>query len=106
MDVQRLERSLGVAIRPASTVQGAIKVGQRPSGSFLEVPFRVIAGRRDGPVLWLQACIHGDEYDGAVAAARVGQAISPDRLSGTIIVVPVLNISAYENRRRTSPIDD
>lgn len=85
--------------------EGWLEVGRRTDSTPLETPVILINGGEDGPALWIQAAMHGDEFDGTIAIWRVLEAIDPAKLRGALIIFPILNISAFEARQRVSPID-
>lgn len=84
---------------------GWLHLGHRPDNSPIQTPIILINGGEDGPALWIQAGIHGDEYDGTVAIWRSLELVDPSTLRGTLILFPALNISAYQASARVSPID-
>ena len=53
----------------------------------------------------LTAGIHGDEYEGPKALHDLAKALDPARLAGTVLVVPIAHLAAFEAGTRTSPID-
>lgn len=65
----------------------------------------VAAGEHPGPVLWVQACLHGDEPHAALLARSIVAAIDRKRLRGTVLAVPVGNPPAFRKRQRVSPMD-
>lgn len=65
----------------------------------------VLNGSRDGPVFWVQGCLHGPEQIGPYAIRSFLEAISPSDVSGTIIATPVVNGAAFNNKQRESPLD-
>ena len=73
-------------------------------GSF--IPITIINGTKPGPVLTLNAGIHGTEYVPVIALQRIRQEIDPDELSGTLILVHVANIPSFQGRDvYSNPID-
>jgi predicted deacylase len=48
---------------------------------------------------------HGDEGFGVLAVARIGTAVDPATLSGTVIAIPIANAAAFESGRHHSPLD-
>jgi len=58
------------------------------------VPCFVAKGSGDGPTVLITAGIHGAEYASIAAAHRLAQ-IAPATLQGTLIVVPIVNVSAF-----------
>jgi predicted deacylase len=80
---------------PGQTARGAIEV---PAGSdaALSIPVVVVNGARPGPVLALLAGAHGTEYASIIALEQLGATIDASTLSGTVIVVPVLNLPSFQ----------
>ena len=84
---------------------GAIEV---PAGvdALLTIPLVVANGAKPGPVLALVSGLHGTEYSSIIALERVIERIDPARLSGTIIIVPLVNINSFEQKvPHVNPID-
>jgi len=71
----------------------------------VEVPVIIIRGSTDGPTLLLTGGVHGDEYEGPAAVQRFMRMLDPSELKGTIIGIPVVNVSAWRNRSRFSATD-
>ena len=82
-----------------------ISVCQRAGGGFWSLPVLIIRGDRPGPRLSILGGIHGDEYDGPEVIHRLFERLSVTELCGTVVMVPVCNVPAYEACRRISPID-
>jgi predicted deacylase len=80
---------------PGQTARGAIEV---PAGSdaALSIPVIVVNGARPGPVLALLAGAHGTEYASIVALQQLAGTIDASTLSGTVIVVPLLNVPSFQ----------
>ncbi len=59
--------------------------------------FRIVekVGSKDGPHLLVTAAVHGDEYEGVEALRRLIREVDPERLTGRLTVVPVVNESAH-----------
>lgn len=58
-----------------------------------------------GPTALLTGGNHGDEYEGPTALLDLANRLDPARVSGRIIVVPMMNYPAFCAGTRTSPID-
>ncbi|MEX2154465.1 MAG: succinylglutamate desuccinylase/aspartoacylase family protein [Gemmatimonadaceae bacterium] len=88
------------------TAYGNIAVpSARDSG--LNIPVAVINGARPGKVVAFVAGSHGTEYASIVALQRLIPRIDARRLSGTVIVVPLINIASIEQMRvHTNPVDE
>ena len=77
------------------TATGAIEV---PSGSdaALSIPVAVVHGAKAGPVLALLAGAHGTEYASIIALEKLIAEIDPAQLTGTVIIVPLLNVPSFQ----------
>ena len=53
----------------------------------------------------MTAAVHGDEYEGVEAIPQIYARVSPAELQGTLLLVPVCNVPAYETSQRSSPVD-
>ena len=58
-----------------------------------------------GPTALLTGGNHGDEYEGPTALLDLVNRIDPARVSGRVIVVPMMNYPAFCAGTRTSPLD-
>ncbi|HEY2906090.1 MAG TPA: M14 family metallopeptidase [Vicinamibacterales bacterium] len=74
---------------------GAIKV---PAGSDAgyDIPVAVIHGAKPGPVLAVVAGSHGSEYASIIAVEDLIGSVNPATVSGTLILVPIVNIASFE----------
>lgn len=62
------------------------------------IPFFVICGRNDGPILAITAGIHGTEYASIEAALRLGRMLQPEDIHGTIAILPISNMPSFKKR--------
>lgn len=62
------------------------------------IPVTVINGKAPGKVLALVAGVHGYEYPPILSLYRLKQKISPQTLSGTIIMVHIANRPGFQKR--------
>ncbi|MEK9820549.1 MAG: succinylglutamate desuccinylase/aspartoacylase family protein [Gammaproteobacteria bacterium] len=69
----------------------------------LAIPIHVIHGRRDGPVLFVSAAVHGDEILGVEIIRRLLASKQLSRLRGTLVAAPVVNIFGFLNQSRYLP---
>src|SRR5258706_4934482 len=74
---------------------GALNV---PAGSDAgyDIAVAVLHGARPGPVLAVVSGAHGTEYASIVAVERLIDAVDPAQLSGTLILVPIVNVPSFE----------
>jgi predicted deacylase len=70
-------------------------------------PVITIAGSRPGPVLFVNAGVHGAEYPAIESVIQLSQLLEPDELSGTVVLLPVLNLPAFRQRSMfVCPVDN
>ncbi len=85
--------------------RGHLVVGTLASGREISIPYLRHDGAADGPCLWINAAVHGDEINGVMAALDFYKAVEKRQLSGSIIVTPVSNVLALDERRKTTFLD-
>ena len=69
------------------------------------IPINVIKGFEPGITLLVMAAVHGDEYEGVMTAIRLFRRLTPEDIRGTLVIIPVANMSAYLHGTRTSGAD-
>jgi len=67
------------------------------------IPVEVIRGKKDGPVLFVSAAIHGDEINGVKIIINLLKNKRLKSLKGTLIVVPILNTFGFNTKSRYLP---
>jgi len=99
--------SLGTAsAAPGESDIGRLDVGETRDGSSVGLPVAVINGADDGKRLYLQAVSDGDELNGLGVIRRVVPQLDPARLSGSILVVGIVNYHGFQVAEHRNPIDD
>ena len=89
--------------------------GQKASG-YLEIPAGVdpgtnipvvvVNGAKPGPVIALVSGAHGTEYASIVALEKLIAELDPSQLSGTVIVLPLVNVASFEQKiPHLNPVD-
>ena len=63
----------------------------------IDIPFTVIEGVTPGPCLVVTAGVHASEYCSIEAAVRLQQT-RPDKLKGTLVILPILNVQGFKKR--------
>lgn len=98
--------SLGdVSALPGQKARGVWRVAALGDGSYFEIPVMICCGASEGPVLWAQGCIHGDEYACAVGIGDAYRSVDPALLRGALLAIPVLNVGGFLAQARCSPVD-
>jgi predicted deacylase len=88
----------GVSAAPGGAASGAIAVAARGGDAGASIPFTIIRGRTDGPVLALVAGTHGAEYVPIIALQRMRASLNAAGLRGTVIMVHVANMPSFLGR--------
>ncbi|MCC6453863.1 MAG: succinylglutamate desuccinylase/aspartoacylase family protein [Caldilineaceae bacterium] len=84
---------------------GWMQVAPRVDGGMWRLPVLSVRGSKPGPTLVVLGAVHGDEYEGVEAIPQAFAEIDPAVLNGTLVMVPVCNLPAYEAALRSSPVD-
>lgn len=90
---------------PGQTATGYIEV---PAGvdAATEIPVVVVHGAKPGPVLAIVAGSHGTEYASIIAVERLIQRLDAQEISGTVILVPLVNVNSFEQKvPHLNPVD-
>lgn len=66
-------------------------------------PVLVVNGKSPGPTLCLTAAVHGDELNGIEMVRRVMHDLNPQKLSGAVIGVPIVNLQGFRRGSRYLP---
>ena len=90
-------------VEPGKRAAIDIPVSRDAADSVVSLPVRVIHGKKEGPVLFVSAAVHGDEISGVEVARRLIKKVRPSRLAGTLIVVPVVNAYGFVSGSRYLP---
>ncbi|WP_255194195.1 succinylglutamate desuccinylase/aspartoacylase family protein [Natronobeatus ordinarius] len=99
--------TLGTAsAAPGEADTGRLEVGETRDGSPVGLPVAVINGARPGKTLYVQAASDGDELNGVGVVSRVVPQLDPAEISGTILVVGIVNYHAFQVAEHRNPIDD
>lgn len=69
----------------------------------LTLPVHVVRGKKDGPRLFVSAAIHGDEVNGTEIIRRLLHQPALNRLKGTLIAVPMVNVYGLIHQSRYLP---
>jgi uncharacterized protein len=103
-------------MQPFSVGTATAAPGQKSTG-YLEVPVGVdaaismpvivINGGKPGPVLALVSGAHGTEYTSIIAVEKLINLLDPAQITGTIILVPLVNVQSFEQKvPHLNPIDN
>ncbi len=93
----------GRTIEPGTAERLEIPVARLPTGTWLSLPVAAFCGASPGPVIWLSAAVHGDELVGVAVIRSLMKRLNPATLSGTVLLVPVVNVFGLINESRYLP---
>ena len=80
-----------------------IPVARLYTHTEMTMPVHVLRGKKDGPHLFVSAAIHGDEIIGVEIIRRLLKMKTLQRIRGTLIAVPVVNVYGFINHTRYLP---
>lgn len=103
---RRLRESFAIGnvrVRAGSAKEVELPISRLVTGGDVSLPVRVLHGREPGPVVWVNAAIHGDEVGGVEVIRQALASLSPKTLRGTLVAVPVVNVLGFMTGDRYLP---
>jgi len=92
--------------RPGTKVSDRITIAESASRQDICLYYFGLWGATKGPTLLLNAAVHGNEVVGVEVARKIVDEIDPKRLSGNLVVVPIVNPMAFTSSLRWDPYDN
>jgi predicted deacylase len=80
-----------------------LAVSESYSGLTVKIPIHIRRAPIDGPVVFVTAALHGDEINGTGAVRQLIQKDQLHLVRGSVILIPVLNILAFDRHSRYLP---
>lgn len=93
----------GQSVASGRLSQIEIPIASLMSGTPVALPVVVYHGRNEGPTVWVNAAIHGDEIGGVEIIRRVSERLDPRTMHGTVIAVPIVNVHGFNTSDRYLP---
>lgn len=93
----------GEEIPPGTSRDVKLAVSESYSSLTVKIPIHIRRAKEDGPVVFVTAALHGDEINGTGAVRQLIQDESFRLLRGSVILVPVLNLPAFDRHSRYLP---
>jgi predicted deacylase len=93
----------GIAILPGESKKIDLPVVRLYTDTEIKMPVYVKHARKDGPVIFVSAAVHGDELNGVEIIRRLIRRRSLKLKKGTLIFVPMVNVYGVLNQSRYMP---
>lgn len=91
-------------ILPGSHSKASYSVGNLPSGTRVAIQMDVFRSEKPGPHVLIIGGVHGDEVNGVEIVRRtLEKNLYQDLLTGSVIVVPLVNVHGFINFSRDVP---
>ena len=103
------QSSFTVGTATADSSQKATGTIDVPAGAdaATQIPVVVIRGANPGPTLALVSGAHGTEYASIIALEGLTGSLDPAQISGTVIILPLVNIASFEQKvPHVNPVDN
>lgn len=93
----------GEAVKPGIEKFVKIQIDRLPTGTLIDIPVYVYNAKKPGPIVLIQAGLHGDEVNGVEIVRKMIRNGLFKVDIGAIIAVPVLNIFGFIHFSRDVP---
>ena len=90
-------------VAPGTEETIALPLGLLSDHTPVTMPVHVMHGKKAGPVLFVSAAIHGDEILGVEIIRRLAEQVKISRVSGTIMMIPIVNTYGFITNSRYLP---
>jgi hypothetical protein len=90
-------------IAPGESANVTIAISESYAGMDIKIPVHVRRAKKDGPVVFVTAAVHGDEINGTGAIRQLITDCGFELLCGTLVLVPVVNLLGFERHSRYLP---
>ena len=102
------EADLGIedgfaGLEPGTLTRMTWRAGESLYGSAIPTPVLVAEGVEPGRTLCLTGAVHGDELNGIEIVRRVMYSLDPEKLTGRVVGVPIVNLQGFERHSRYPP---
>jgi predicted deacylase len=93
----------GKTIPPGESRDIHLAISESYSSMTVEIPIHIRRAEEEGPVVFVTAALHGDEINGTGAIRQLIRDPDLRLLRGSLILVPVLNLLAFDRHSRYLP---
>ena len=93
----------GETVGPGERKRVDVSISRLSNHTRMHLSLQVLNGRKPGPVMFVSGALHGDEIIGVEIIRRIFENVSPRRLSGVLILAPIVNAYGFLNLSRYLP---
>lgn len=93
----------GENIQPGESRNVHLPVSESYSSMTVQIQLHIRRAIEEGPVVFVTAALHGDEINGCGAVRQLIQDLDFQLCRGTVILIPVLNLPAFDRHSRYLP---
>lgn len=94
---------LGERVLSGTRKQLTWNASETLSGGAIPTPVLVVHGAEKGDVMCITAGVHGDELNGIETVRRIMHSTKPEKLKGTLVGVPIVNMQGFQRQTRYLP---
>ncbi|MCY9803405.1 succinylglutamate desuccinylase/aspartoacylase family protein [Vibrio scophthalmi] len=96
----RVIHTLDVADLAAGQHKFMFRIATDALSQWQHLPVVVFKGKKPGKKIVITAGVHGDEYNGVLAAQKTARELVGKELAGTVTIVPMINLTGMLNHSR------
>lgn len=96
----RVIHSLDVADLAAGEHKFMFRIATDALSQWQHLPVMIFKGEKPGKKIMITAGVHGDEYNGVLAAQKTARELVGKELAGTVTIVPMINLTGMLNHSR------
>lgn len=93
-----------IETQSGSKADGSLFIEDDDAGIF-KMPVGIVNGSETGPTVCITGGMYGTIYTGIDACIRIYNELDPKKLKGTVITIPVIEITGFQKCMDESPID-
>lgn len=91
------------SVQPGQRATIDLPIARLYTHTQMNLPVHVVHGKKEGPILFISAAIHGDEINGVEIVRRLLKLKMLEKLKGTLIAIPIVNVYGFINQSRYLP---
>lgn len=93
-------QSLDVTDLPTGEHKFWFRIATNALSQWQHLPVLVFKGEKQGKKIMITAGVHGDEYNGVLAAQKTARELIDKDIAGSVTVVPTINLTGMLNHSR------